>query len=498
MGVMEPFGVETRTLVPLFVAVPLAASLLIQLFTRDRHFWSGWLTNITMLALVLMSIQVIGGSALYHLGGWPSPIGIDLRLDSLATLMLLVINIVGLAVGLYSVDYMKRYTASGHFYGLFLLMVTGMNGVVLAADLFNLYVFLEVAAVASYSLVAFGCAHEELEASFKYIVLGSLSSALILVGIALVYGITGTLNMAQMAGRVAETGLDAPLLLAFGLFICGFSFKAALVPFHAWLPDAHPAAPAPVSAMLSGVLIKAIGIYVLARLAFNVFGAGDSELSLLRWLGVLSMVVGGLLAVGQTDIKRLFAYSSISQIGFIALGLGLGTQLGLVGALYHLVNHAVFKSLLFLNAGAVEYATGTRDLGRLGGLNRALPVTGVTSMIGSMSIAGLPPFNGFWSKLIIVLACVEAGHYGFAATAVLISIVTLGYQLKVQRMAFFAELPESISGAVRSMGREPRLMSLAMILLAAACIALSLLVLGGFRDPWLIGAAQQTLSAGPF
>ena len=488
------FDVDIRVLIPLFVALPLAVALLIQLVARERPALAGLLTNLTMLGLVLMSCLTIGGSGLYHLGGWPTPIGIDLRLDSLATLLLLAINIVGLAVGLYSVDYMRRYTASSHFFSLFLLMVTGMNGVVLAGDLFNLYVFLEVAAVASYSLVAFGCAHEELEASFKYIVLGSLSSALILIGVALVYGITGTLNMAHMSSRIAETGMNAPLLLAFGLFICGFSFKAALVPFHAWLPDAHPAAPAPVSAMLSGVLIKAIGIYVLARLAFNVFGAGDSELSLLRWLGVLSMIVGGLLAAGQSDIKRLFAYSSISQVGFIILGLGLGTPLGLVGGLYHLVNHALFKSLLFLNAGAVEYATGTRNLYRLGGLNRALPVTGATSLVGSMSIAGIPPFNGFWSKLIIIIACVEAGFYGFAAVAVAISIVTLAYQLKVQRLAFFAALPESF----RDLRREPRLMSLAMILLAAGCIALSFLVLSGLRDPWLIGAAQETLSAGPF
>ena len=190
----------------------------------------------------------------------------------------------------------------------------------------------------------------------------------------------------------------------------------------------------------------------------------------------------------------MFAYSSISQVGFIILGLGLGTPLGLVGGLYHLVNHAMFKSLLFLNAGAVEYATGTRNLYRLGGLNRALPVTGATSLVGSMSIAGIPPFNGFWSKLIIIIACVEAGFYGFAAVAVAISIVTLAYQLKVQRLAFFAALPESF----RDLEREPRLMSLAMILLAAGCIALSFLVLSGLRDPWLIGAAQETLSAGPF
>ena len=486
--------INYHTLIPLFVAVPLGMSLVVQLVARRRQILAEILTILTLLVLALMSAYTIGYDGIYNLGGWPTPIGIDMRLDGLATLLLLSVNIVGFAVSLYSVDYMRRFTARSHFYSLFLLMVAGMNGVILAGDLFNLYVFLEVAAIASYSLVAFGCAHEELEASFKYIVLGSLSSALILTGVALVYGITGTLNLAHIAARITETGMDTPLLLAFGLFICGFSFKAALVPFHAWLPDAHPAAPAPVSAMLSGVLIKAIGIYVLARLAFNVFGITGNELSLLRWLGLLSMVAGGLLAVGQKDIKRLFAYSSISQVGFMVLGLGLGTPLGLVGGLYHLVNHAFFKSLLFLNAGAVEYATGTRKLKNLGGLNRQLPVTAATSLVGSMSIAGVPPFNGFWSKLIIVLACVESGHYGFAVAAVLVSIVTLAYQLKVQRMAFFATLPETLKG----LRREPPMMALAMILLAIGSISLSLAIFTGLREPWLIGTAQQVLSAGVF
>ena len=303
-------SIDVQTMIPLFVAIPLAMSLLIQLLARRGHVLAEILTIITLLVLALMSVATIGHNGIYHLGGWPTPVGIDMRLDALATLLLLAVNIVGFTVSLYSVDYMRRFTASSHFYSLFLLMVCGMNGVILAGDLFNLYVFLEVAAIASYSLVAFGCAHEELEASFKYIVLGSLSSALILTGVALVYGVTGTLNLAHIADRIAESGRDLSLLLAFGLFICGFSFKAALVPFHAWLPDAHPAAPAPVSAMLSGVLIKAIGIYVLARLAFNVFAITDNELSLLRWLGLLSMVAGGLLAAGQKDIKRLFVQES--------------------------------------------------------------------------------------------------------------------------------------------------------------------------------------------
>ncbi|MCU0989538.1 MAG: hypothetical protein MUE63_08140 [Xanthomonadales bacterium] len=489
---------QSVNLLPLFVVLPLVAALLTQLIARQHERVAEWLSVAAMLALALLSIAAIGRSGSYQMGGWPPPVGIDLRLDDLATLMLLAVNGVGFAVSLYAVDYMRRYTARSHFYGLFLLLVTGMNGVIVAGDLFNLYVFLEVAAIASYALVAFGTGHEELEASFKYIVLGSLSSALILVGVALVYGMTGTLNMAHIAARMSGSDMGAPLLLAFSLFIVGFSFKAALVPFHAWLPDAHPSAPAPVSAMLSGVLIKAIGVYVLARLLFNVFGASSTELGLLRWLGALSMVVGALLAAGQHDIKRLFAYSSISQVGFMALGFGLGTPLGLVGALYHLVNHAVFKSLLFLNAGAVEYATGTRELRQLGGLNRALPVTGATSLIGSMSIAGVPPFNGFWSKLIIVLACAEAGYYGFATAAVLVSILTLAYQLKVQRAAFFSALPQALRGTAGVLRGEPRMMALAMLLLAAACIALSFAVLGGLRQPWLIGEAQEVLSSGVF
>lgn len=489
---------DMHNLIPLFVALPLTMSVLIQLAARRRAVLAGWLACLTLLVLMLMSVATIGATAggelIYNMGGWQTPLGIDLRMDGLTTLMVVTINTIGLAVLLYAVDYMRQFTARPRFYSLFLLMVTGMNGVVMTGDLFNLYVFLEIAALASYSLVAFGCEREELEASFKYIVLGSVSSSLILIALALMYGVTGALNMAQVSARITDAGMDAPLVLAFSLFICGFAFKAALVPFHAWLPDAHPAAPAPVSAMLSGVLIKAIGIYVLARLIFNVFGAEQNILSLLLWLGVLSMVVGGLMAIGQEDIKRMFAYSSISQVGFMILGLGLATPLGLVGALYHLVNHSMFKSLLFLNAGAVEYCTGTRRLDQLGGLNRALPVTGATSLVGSMSIAGIPPFNGFWSKLIIILACVEAERYGFALTAVLISIVTLGYQLKVQRGAFFASLPEALG----TLKREPRMMALSMILLAVGCIVLSFAVVTGLDQPWLVSGAQQVLSGGTF
>jgi len=472
----------------------LAVAFLLPLLARAGPALADVLTNGTLAVLAVMAFVTIGEEALYHMGAWPTPIGIDLRLDSLASMMLIAVNGVALAAGIYSVDYMRRYTARHSYYALLLLLVAGMNGVVLAGDLFNLYVFMEVAAVASYALVAFGCEHEELEAAFKYAVMGTLASSFILIAVALVYAVTGTLNMAHIASSLARTGAQPSLLCALVLFLCGFGLKAALVPFHAWLPDAHPAAPAPVSAMLSGVLIKAIGIYVLARLVYNVFGDGDGVLAVLRWLGAISMVLGGLLATAQSDIKRLFAYSSISQVGYIVLGLGLGTPLGVAGALYHLLNHALFKSLLFLNAGAVEYGTGSRDLRQLGGLNQTLPVTGATSLLASLSIAGVPPLNGFWSKLIIVVACVQAGAYGFAALAVAMSIVTLVYVFKVQQQAFFSAPPAASAPPTR----EPRLMALAMIVLAIGCVALSVLVLGGFDNPLLIGPAVQALLGGRF
>ena len=496
---LKPGGVtKMDKLIPLFMAIPLGAAFVIPMLSRKWSWFPDVVGNVTMALLAGMAFTTIGRTGVFYVGGWgvvgDVPIGIALRLDGLATLMLICVNVIGLLASLFSVPYMGLYTSKFRYYSLLLCMVAGMNGVVLTGDLFNLYVFMEIAAIASYALVAFGCEHKELEASFKYAVLGSIASSFILVGIALVYGLTGSLNMTQVAVRLAEMGSSRPLLFALGLLICGFGLKASLVPFHAWLPDAHPSAPAPVSAMLSGVVIKALGIYVLARLIFNVFGAGPELLLVLRWLGLASMVVGVFLAIGQWDMKRLFAYHSISQIGYVAIGLGLGTPLGIAGGLFHMLNHSVFKSLLFLNAGAVEYATGTRELKRLGGLNQHMPVTGATSLAASMSIAGVPPLNGFWSKLIIVMACVQAQHYGLALAAVFVSLMTLASFLKVQRYAFFGKAHEALAHVTE----VPALMRVAMLALALLCVVTALLVMTGLRTPFLIEPAVAALKAGVF
>jgi multicomponent Na+:H+ antiporter subunit D len=470
---------------PAFVIVPLVTAFLLPAFGKRGKAAATLLANLATLSLLALAVVCVGRTGTYQVGNWSSRIGIVLVLDGLSSLMLLAVNVISATAMLFSVRYMEQYTAKPKYLSLFLLMVAGMNGVVISGDLFNLFVFLEIASIASYALVGFGCEHEELEASFKYMVLGTVASALILLGIALVYGNTGSLNMAYTARTIQQTGINAGLAFALSLFIVGFGLKAALVPFHAWLPDAHPSAPAPISAMLSGVLIKSLGVYALSRLVFNVFGVSIPVSWVLIALGVLSMVVGVFLAVGQWDFKRLLAYHSISQMGYVVLGIGLGAlilaqggnplwaSLALLGGLFHLVNHAVFKSLLFLTSGSVEMATGTRQLKQMGGLVERMPYTRAACTIASASIAGVPPFNGFWSKLILVIAAVQAGFFGLAAVTVVVSLVTLLSFLKVQRYVFLGELPEALQNTRENKGS----MRLAMLFLAALCLLMSLLVL---------------------
>ena len=273
------------------------------------------------------------------------------------------------------------------------------------------------------------------------------------------------------------------------LFLMGFGLKAAIVPFHAWLPDAHPSAPAPISAMLSGVLIKALGIYALTRILFSVFGFNKFFSSALMMLGAISMLVGVFLAIGQWDFKRLLAYHSISQVGYVILGISLATPLGILGGLFHLFNHSIFKSLLFLNSGAVEYSTRTRDLREMGGLNQRMPTTSNTSMIASMSISGVPPFNGFWSKLIIIIACVQARHFAYAFWAVLASILTLASFTKVQRYAFFGNLKEKYL----QIKEVPLSMRFSMITLAMLCLFGGLLLIPAVMPSFLQGATDVLL-----
>ncbi len=491
---------------PVFIAIPLITAFLLPVFGKKGKTVATVLANVATISLLVLAVFSVGQSRVYEIGKWSIPLGINLVLDGLSSLLLLAISVVSAAAMLFSARYMEQYTAKAKYLTLFLLMVAGMNGVVLSGDIFNLFVFLEIASLASYALVGFGCEHEELEASFKYMVLGSIASIFILFAVALVYGNTGSLNMAYISKAIQspDLGLNAGLMFALALFIVGFGLKAALVPFHAWLPDAHPSAPAPISAMLSGILIKTLGIYALVRVVFNVFGISVSIGWLLVVLGLLSMVAGAFLVIGQWDIKRLMAYSSISQIGYVVLGIGLGgliiargdnlawASLAILGGLFHLVNHAVYKSLLFLTSGSIQMATGTRQMKEMGGLAEKLPVTRTMCTIASASIVGIPPFSGFWSKLILVVAAVQAQFYWVAAIIVFVSLCTLIMYLKVQRYVFLGELPENLKQIKENKGT----MLVAMIFLACLCVLMGLLLLVPGLKHSILDPAVKVLTDG--
>jgi multicomponent Na+:H+ antiporter subunit D len=483
----------------LYIAIPLAVAGFLPILSR---LWRGLpdilgsLTMAVLLGLGLSQIPAVagGGSVLWQAGDSGLPLRIGLMLDGFSLLMLVTIALISLFACIFSVNYMEHYGGKGSYYALFLVMVAGMNGLVLTTDLFTMYVFLEVAAVASYALVAFGLKHDEVEAAFKYLMLSVVATTGILLAMSFIYLMGGTLQIPEIAAYIGATMNDKLAGLCLACFLLGFGLKAAVVPFHAWLPDAHPSAPAPISAMLSGVLIKVSGIYALVRVVYSVWGMPPALTQVLMVLGVLSMAAGALLALGQEDFKRMLAYSSISQVGYIIVGFGLGTPLGIMGGLFHLFNHATFKGLLFLDAGATEYATGTRDLTKLGGINNRLPITGLTTTVGTFSIAGVPPFNGFWSKLLIIVALVEAGQMTVAAIAIGVSVLTLWYFLLMQRRAFYGKL----AAGLEKVKEVPFYMAAAVFCLAALCL------LVGIFYPWVVQslilpgaqALSNTLGAG--
>lgn len=361
-----------------------------------------------------------------------------LKVDGLSLVVLLSIGLVGLVTAIFSIAYPIEPDRRPGYNALLLLVIAGMNGMVMAVDLFSLYVFLEIVSIGSFILIAYENDEAGIEGSFKYMMLSAVATVFLLLGLSLLFAFTGSISFAELGVSVKTGGLLVQCGLVFVFFT--FALKSGMIPFHGWLPDAYTAAPAPVSVLLAGIITKVGGVYTMMRLMLEVFGFSKSLTSVLLILGAVSTVFGAFWALGQRDFKRMLAFSSISQIGYIMMGLATGTPLGLLGAGFHFFNHSVFKSLLFLNSGAVEMATGTRNFDKLGGLAERMPVTGATSIIGLLSTAGIPPLAGFWSKLIIIIALWTAGYRFYALLAVAASILTLAYLLSLQREVFFGKL----------------------------------------------------------
>jgi multicomponent Na+:H+ antiporter subunit D len=433
-------------LIALLILVPFLSIILLNLplenITKKIAFW--WVLALAILQ-VIMVLFPNAGFWFNTMGTFSTILRLDLWVDNLTLVMLLSIGIVLLATLLVGRSLISDEDKQFNFVNLILAVGAGMNGIVMVRDIFSLYVFLEITAVASFILIASSRDVLGLEGAFKYIILSAVASTMMLASIAILVMLSGSTAFSAISYALKSSPHSFLIHLAMALFIGGLFVKAGLMPFHGWVPDAYTAAPAPVSILLAGIATKTIGVYTLIRIVMSVFGFAEPIKNILLFIGAVSIVLGALAALGQNDFKRMLAYSSISQVGYIILGLGSGTPLGVAGAVFHLFNHAVFKSLLFVNAAAVEEQAGTRNMNEMSGFGSKMPLTGLTSVLASLSTAGIPPLSGFWSKLIIIMALWLAGYHVYAVIAILASVVTLAYFLSLQRRVFFGKIKEEFN-----------------------------------------------------
>jgi len=353
---------------------------------------------------------------------------------------------------------------------LMLLAVAGINGLVFARDIFTMYVFIEVIAVSSYIMIAVDKSKAALEGGFKYMIISSIATSMMLFACALIFLAAGSVSFEKVAFAVSNYGGNPIIIAGVLLFVCGLLIKGGLMPFHGWLPGAYGEAPAGVSVFLGGIVTKTTGIYALIRFLYSAVGFSPNVKELLLIIGAISVVAGALIAITQKNFKRVLAYSSISQVGYIVLALGSGTALGVAAALFHIFNHAIFKSLLFVNSASVEKETGTLDIDSFGGLGYKMPITSGTTAIAFLSASGIPPTSGFWSKLLIIIALWSAGFKGYAALAVIASLFTMGYFLNLQKKVFFGEL----SAKVENVKEAPLALLFPALILCAITIGAGL------------------------
>ena len=468
--------------------IPIISAILIFVFRRYIRNYEGWIASIVALLSVgiifSMIKEIIEQRCVYDTYAWIRTPSLHLTLgftvDEISFFIGLVAAVISALSCFYSIKYMEDKRGQSGYYTNLLLFMAGMIGVIFSANLIQFYLFWELMLIPSYFLIShWGISKKRLSIGFKYFIFTHVGALFMLMGILSIYTFTGTFDIVELPltveQAIATSVMSAPDVLAvFVLLLIGFCVKMAIFPVHTWLPDAHAEAPTPISAMLSGVMIKC-GAYAFARILLSAFGRTVTQTSdVLAILGVVTMIYGGLMALAQTDIKRLLAYSSISQMGYIFFGLGVwlppDSTIGATGALFHVVNHAVCKSLLFMCAGVIMHQTGTRDIRKLGGLADKMPITCAASLIGALSLAGTPPLNGFWSEWMIFSGGISSGKTLLTTVAIVSTAITAGYYLWFLWRAFFGTTPKKLEYT-----REPSwLMRIPIIALAVIAVVIGI------------------------
>ncbi len=471
-----------------FVLAPIAVVFVYNMFRPDfarRHFvWFAGAGAALQLVSAGAAFAALRAGALdsYRFSifwNMDAPGAAYFELNALKLFLLFVIGLVGFVsvlVAKQTIDYNRSsYT------NLLMILFLGMNGMLVVTDLFSLFVFMEVTGICCFVMIAMFRSRANLEGSFKYLVMSELASIFMLIGLAFLFMRGGSLRYEDLRELSVAGGMfeDKLARLAMALLLSGFALKAGAVPFHSWLPDAHQSADTSVSVLLSGVVIKIAGVYALMTVC-RLFEEFASMRTVLAVLGAVSIIAGALLASRQKHFKRVVAYSSVSQVGYILLALSAGTTLGMLAALAHTLSHAVFKTALFANAAALHEQAGTLELDALGGLEKQMPATAFSSLVAFFSLAGIPPSLGFWSKLLILLALWGSGHKIYAGLALLASIFTSVYMLRLQKKVFFGRLRETMKNV-----REVR-----GTVLAAELLLTALTILIGCGFPFILSVLR--------
>ena len=479
------------------VVVPLLAALLVGFLRSARLAYAVTLAVSCVLPFIagaLLGQVMASGPISYHIGGWAPPWGIEYRVDVLSGFMLVLVTTIGAVTAPYawrSVSLEIEYDKRAWFFCMYLLCLTGLLGITITGDAFNAFVFLEISSLSSYVLIALGRDRRALLASFQYLIMGTIGATFYIIGVGLLYLLTGSLNMVDIAARLGPAWAEnAPVIFAALAFITvGISLKVALFPLHAWLPNAYAYAPSWATAFLAATATK-VAIYLLIRYYFSIFGVAVGWQALpvddiVIGLSVAAMFIASLIAVFETNLKRMLAYSSVAQIGYITLGIGLANQAGLTGGLVHIANHALMKAALFLAVGAIFFRVGTVRISDLAGIGRKMPITMACFTIAGLGLLGTPGTSGFISKWYLALGALDKGWWPLVLLIVLSSLIAVIYVGRVLEIAWLREPTPAIADA----SDPPWSMLLPTIILAAATIYF------GVYTEWTAGIAGTAAKA---
>ncbi len=456
------------------IAVPLGFAFLTPLVGLLSQRLSRYVPAAAMVFNLVVSLRLLPRALeapiVARTAGLPPPFSIYLVAGPLGMMLSVLISLVGLLIAVYAIGYIGRGPV-GRYHALYLLLLTGATGVVLTGDLFNLFVFFEILCISSYALVGYRGDKPGIESAAKYLIQGAIGSSFALVGIGFLYGLFGTLSMADIGRNITSVSPMA-VFMSMAFLITGFGVEAAIFPLNAWLPDAHSSAPSSISAILSGIAIKA-GIYAVARVVFTVYGA-EAILLFVAVIGLVTLLVGEMSAFNQNNIKRLLAYSSIGQMGLIVFALGLASATGVEGALFVVVSHALAKALLFLSVGYMIYRTGSMEISSLHGMGRRMPVSSLCFTIGAFSLIGLPPFIGFPGKFMIIRAALTKADALFTvliAIALVGTVVEGAYFFRIVQGLYFRAAPEGVGANPGGDVEAPFSALVPICVLAAAIVA---------------------------